>query len=407
MTKMKKIILLCLCVAIVIGAAGCSMAFVNEERDNAQVVAEVNGAPITKEDLLSMLDAYAYQTMGTDYLSYEQTLQGTSADSFKNSVLDEMIGQELLYQEAQKEGMVDDSEENRAEKRETIMSTLRAILSVIETQADDDGLTGEERDAFIHENYQEMARDYGYGDIEGLIEDEIRNDAITAMTEKLNAEVSYTEEDAREYYDLQAPAQAELIEKDRNNYNLYKSFGEVYAYPEEARYVKNLLLQIPEETQTEISALRSEGSDAEADVMRDEALATIKDKADEVLEKAKSGEDFDALIAEYGEDTGMQQEPAMTKGYLVTLESDFVQEFEDASLALENEGDISDLVATDFGYHIIKYETNAAGMIPFEDVKDSIIEAQLSSQQNVHYYERIEELKEGATIKKYENRYNS
>ena len=62
--------------------------------------------------------------------------------------------------------------------------------------------------------------------------------------------------------------------------------------------------------------------------------AKIKADADAALARAKAGEGFGALIEELGTDTGMTQEPAKTKGYLVFEGSGMVAEFEEAALAL-------------------------------------------------------------------------
>ena len=74
----------------------------------------------------------------------------------------------------------------------------------------------------------------------------------------------------------------------------------------------------------------------------------VKSTAETVLKKAKGGEDFDALIKLYGEDPGMTSNP---DGYVFTY-GDMVEEFEKASFALK-ENEISGLVETDYGYHII------------------------------------------------------
>ncbi len=75
-----------------------------------------------------------------------------------------------------------------------------------------------------------------------------------------------------------------------------------------------------------------------------------KETADEVLEKAKNGEDFDALVKEYGEDPGMETSP---DGYTITNNGQMVAEFEQAALALEV-GEVSELVETSYGWHVLK-----------------------------------------------------
>ncbi len=80
----------------------------------------------------------------------------------------------------------------------------------------------------------------------------------------------------------------------------------------------------------------------------DEAKAEAKKEAEEVLSKAKNGEDFDKLVEQYNDDPG-----ATAEGYTFANDGTMVQEFADASFALEI-GGISDIVETPYGYHIIK-----------------------------------------------------
>ncbi|MBK9162718.1 MAG: peptidylprolyl isomerase [Acidobacteria bacterium] len=82
-------------------------------------------------------------------------------------------------------------------------------------------------------------------------------------------------------------------------------------------------------------------------------------KADEILARAKGGEDFAALANEFSEDPGNNAgEDGKKRGGLyenVRLGM-MVKPFEEAALALEP-GQVSQgLVETDFGYHIVKLE---------------------------------------------------
>ena len=81
----------------------------------------------------------------------------------------------------------------------------------------------------------------------------------------------------------------------------------------------------------------------------DGAFTIAMEKAEELLARALAGEDFDMLIETYGEDPGMIAHP---DGYTF-VSGDMVTEFEEATLALEI-GEISGLVISQFGIHIIK-----------------------------------------------------
>jgi parvulin-like peptidyl-prolyl isomerase len=79
----------------------------------------------------------------------------------------------------------------------------------------------------------------------------------------------------------------------------------------------------------------------------------IKAKAEEVLQRAKNGEDFAALAKEFSEDPGSKEKGGL---YENTPQGQMVPEFEQAALALEP-GQVSpNLVESKFGYHIIKLE---------------------------------------------------
>ncbi len=75
-----------------------------------------------------------------------------------------------------------------------------------------------------------------------------------------------------------------------------------------------------------------------------------KKKAQDVCDRAANGEDFDKLVADLSEDPGSTTYP---DGYLVATGSGMVESFEKASLALA-EGEVSEPIATDYGYHVIK-----------------------------------------------------
>lgn len=85
--------------------------------------------------------------------------------------------------------------------------------------------------------------------------------------------------------------------------------------------------------------------------LSEEKKAEVKAKAEKVLAKAKKGEDFATLAKEHSEDVGSKDnggEYTFNRGVMV-------QEFEDAAFSMKA-GEISKIVETAYGYHIIKLE---------------------------------------------------
>ncbi|MEG1393409.1 MAG: peptidylprolyl isomerase [Christensenellaceae bacterium] len=401
MNKMKKALIIVVCAVMAVSLASCSMVQVNKDRDAAQIVATVNGTNITKGEIKKAIDAQ-FQMYGFTEESFAQQNGAEQLATFKKEILTSMVDAEVLYQEAVKQGMEKKTPEIIAEKKTEIEKQLASMKDSMIAAAKDAG--EKDPEAAAQKQYDEQIKMYGYDDIDKIVNDQIKNEAIGAMREQINAEITYTEDEAKAYYDGQIAEQQTTIEKDAKNTQIYAQFGTLYVNPAEARYVKNLLLSIPEDVKAEIESLRKAGDDAGADVKRDKALADIKASADAVLARAKGGEDFDALMEELGQDPGMKQEPAKTEGYLVYTDSGMVKPFEEAALALGKEGDISDLVASDFGYHIIQYAKAAGGPVPFENVKEDIMSTKLKEAQTTNYNEKIAALKEGLEIKLFEDR---
>jgi peptidyl-prolyl cis-trans isomerase C len=109
-----------------------------------------------------------------------------------------------------------------------------------------------------------------------------------------------------------------------------------------------------------ISTQPQQPADPDAAKKGEQPKALSKDearkKAEEVLAKARKGEDFAALVKQYSDDPGSKDKG----GEYTFSRGQMVAEFENAAFNLKP-GEISNPVETQFGYHIIKLEERHPG----------------------------------------------
>lgn len=395
----KKLLIIVTAVFFCIFTGACSYVSVNEDRDNAQIVAEVNGTPITKQQYKET----AAVILGNFGMTADEIEEADDPQMYKEYIINQLVDEELMYQKALNDGLVDTSDEHMQDIIKEKSDQADSLYPLFLSQAQSEGVSNPEKVA--SGEWNEYLRQSGYDDLEAMARKQIRDTAISDVYQNVISDVTATEQDAKDYYDMQVDLQKDLIESDPSNYTFYKSANQAYVNPAGSRYVKNLLIQIPEEAQSEIYSLRMAGDDESADKVRDEALKEIETQAKAALERIKNGEDFDKVMEEIGEDTGMQVEPGKTYGYLVVDGGqDYVSEFQDAAMSLNSPGEITDLIATDYGYHIIEYVKDGAGPVDFEIVKDDIIATRTSSQQSDALTQFITDLRDNAEVKIYMDR---
>jgi peptidyl-prolyl cis-trans isomerase C len=124
------------------------------------------------------------------------------------------------------------------------------------------------------------------------------------------------------------------------------------------------------------------------------AKQAARTKIDALLKRAKAGEDFAALAKEHSQDGSASQGGDL--GFFPR--GQMVPEFDQAAFALEP-GEISDVVSTQFGYHIIKLtEKKQGSTVPFDQVKPQVVEylSNQKKQQRVDSF--IDEAKKRAKI---------
>jgi peptidyl-prolyl cis-trans isomerase C len=128
--------------------------------------------------------------------------------------------------------------------------------------------------------------------------------------------------------------------------------------------------------------------------MEDAEKEAARKKIETVKEKLSSGEDFEKLVSENSDC------PSSKNGGDLDYfaRGQMVKPFEDAAFAM-NPGEISDIVETQFGYHIIKVEDKqTAATLSFEEAREGLAEQLKGEKARTAVKDYIEKLKEKASI---------
>lgn len=139
---------------------------------------------------------------------------------------------------------------------------------------------------------------------------------------------------------------------------------------------KETLFKVPEQIQ--VSHILIKFNVPEGQELTEQLKKEANDKIKAVQEKLKSGEDFAALAKSYSEDTA-SKENGGDIGFISAGQT--IKEFEDAAFALKV-GEVSDIVETTFGYHLIKATDHKDEYIKdFNEVTDTIKSYLLNGKQ--------------------------
>jgi peptidyl-prolyl cis-trans isomerase D len=229
------------------------------------------------------------------------------------------------------------------------------------------------RESMLQEKFQKLVTDgISVGPAEIQEEFVYRNQKVKLdyafiKPEDLAAKITPDESEIKAYYEknkakYQVPekrvVQYAIVDVNQLRQNVHISDDQV-----KAQYQQNITqYEVPERVKVDHILFNTVGKpDAE--------VAEIKKKADDVLAQAKKGSNFEDLAKKYSEDPGTKDKGG-DLGWIVRGQT--VPEFEKAAFSLPK-GSISDLIKTQYGFHILKImDKEAAHTKTFDEVKDSI-----------------------------------
>lgn len=426
---MKKMSLLALLLAACVLLSGCSLITVDKAADAAQIIVDVNGEKVTKGTINSMLDYQIAQNEQTNALYSAYGLSAglpTDRETLAPVAIDSYVETLVTMQKAKELGLDQMTDEEKAQIEAAAQEAYDAdIQSIIAAQFTDSEMTDEEK----LQKAQEYATENGV-----LLDLYIEDETNSKMLEKLEAEtvkdVTVTEEELTARLNEKAESAKANYEASLSSFGYaFNNGADIYYTPAGYRMVKQILVKFSDadasaitDAESKLTAAQSEleaadgaenaedvdkaaleASVAEAQKVLDDAIAAakanIQPKVDEIMEKVKAeGADFDALVKEYNEDTGMPEKGyAVCEGYTY-----FVEPFTNAAMALEKVGDVSEPVLSDYGFHILKYDADLQeGVAPLDSVREALTSEILAEKQEECYDNAVAEWIAAADVKTY------
>jgi peptidyl-prolyl cis-trans isomerase C len=127
--------------------------------------------------------------------------------------------------------------------------------------------------------------------------------------------------------------------------------------------------------------------------------AKARQKAEEALKKVQAGGDFAKLAGEYSDDPGSKSRGGelgwVSKGQAVP-------QFEAAAFALQKPNDVSGIVEAPYGFQIIQLlEKQAPTTVPFDQVKERIVQGLKSQEVQKLVQARAEQLRAKGKVETY------
>ncbi|TVO36041.1 peptidylprolyl isomerase [Vibrio algivorus] len=330
------------------------------------------------------------QSQMGDYFS---TLMGDQqyVQTFRKSVLDRMINDVLLEQYAESLGL-----------RVSDDQVSQLILTMPQFQTNG---------KFDQDIYAATLRRAGFSAdsfAEYLRKDLLKNQVISAVQNSeftLDNEVEQQSQLLTQTRDIQTITlnvsdfsnKAQVTDEELQSY--YKTHSENFERPEQmkvayvelsAEQLKKSIQVTDEDAQAYYQEHLDKYSTKEQRKVRHILIKDDEAKADEILAKLKAGEDFATVAKESSEDVGS----AKQGGDLGWIEKGVMDPaFEEAAFALTTKGDISNVVKSDFGYHIIQLEDeNAPDAKPYSEVAAEIKSELLDEKAVDQFYKLQTEL---------------
>lgn len=371
------------------------------------VLATVNGVDVTYAQVRNY-----YESMIAQYGSMLDVSDPEIASLIKELAINYAVTEQVLMQKAGETGADQFTDEELLNIQQAADDTYQNMLDQYKAMFAEQGASEEQQteaaEAFLASN------SYTRDDVLNQLK---LNELYTRLMNAVTGDLTVEEEQVRTAFDEKVQAAQQAYEQDKAQYDTDNMSGStVYYVPEGVRAVKHILVMMDQTDAAELKSLRTQLEELpEDDPQREEVqgkadaiMETVQPKLDEIMGKIASGEDFQALIDEYGEDPGMQPGSSYRdRGYYLSEATQVYETpFTQAALAIERVGEVSEPVLGSRGFHIIRYDHDvASGPVDYALVKDELKASELATLQQQAEANALAEWTEAATIELFTERF--
>lgn len=337
---------------------------ISEDTIVAKPTNGAQGMDITFGDFMK---EYRYFLERSGYENDTDPANAAIIESSRQEIIDAIIEDRIVRAKFAEYGLSFTDEEKQSIK-DTVDSGIAQIKESLKQSlaAADDTLTDEQLTEQADQRFAQILTDCGLT-LDALVGWQETDEMKKKLTAEVGRDAEYPYEDAQEQMQNMIDSLKAQYESDPATY-----YGQSYAsiwVPEGSRAVQGILVGFSSTVYQLMQQLRGEDRNDDADEYRNDKLADIQDRYDEIMAKLDSGEDFEQLMQEYNEDGG-------NGTFLVTPGTQvYGSEFAECAMGIENPGEVATCV-TDFGYYIVRFVDEVS-------VSDDTLKA---STDNLHEY---------------------
>ena len=365
--------------------------------DKVVVVAEVNGEDINANQFLTLYNRQQQRLQQQFGDLYDQVVKD---EDLRDQVLDALIESEQIRQWAADNGMVisDQQLATAIHSADVFQQDGKFSQKIYEDVLLRNGLNVarfeyEQRQFLSESQYRNLTQGSSFAtasEVEqlALLQGQERNVNYLRVDQRpFLKTVSISDEEISESYqkDLAEYVEPEKVSIDYIELSQAKLADKIAVTDEiiEAYYAENKgQFTLPEKRQAKHILITLESDTSEG-------IAAVEKTVAEVQAKLAAGESFEDLAKTYSKDPGS----AETGGDLGTFEQGMmVPEFDEAVFTMQ-EGQVSEPVKTEFGYHLIKLVKIVAKKAqPLADVKDEVTKQYQMQEAERQYFDLLEQL---------------